>query len=231
MSVTSSVPSVARPEPEPEQRFTLQGVPWDSYVSVNETLGARSYPRMIYCDGRLTFMTRSRLHEWLVDCLGDLVKIVATGCEITWETAGETTFRRRDRDTGLEGDTTFYFGANAEHMRGPKNVDMGTDPPPDLAIEVEVSHSAVEALEAWGRLGVPEVWRFNASAWSCTFWHRNEAGTYVSAPHSQFLPMLKPAEIADQMRQAQNLGASRWYAQLPGWVRDVLRPRLDQEGC
>ncbi len=228
MSTTTTALPVTRPEPE--QRMILQGVPWDSYVAVNDALGARSDPRMIYCDGSLTFKTRSRLHEWLVNRLGDLVKMVATGCGITWETAGETTFRRRDRETGLEGDTTFYFGANAEHMRGPKNVDLTTDPPPDLAIEVEVSHSAIEALEAWGRLGVPEVWRFNASAWSCTFWNRNEAGAYESVPRSRFLPMLEPAEIADQMRQTQDLGASRWYAQFPEWVRDVLRPRLGGGG-
>ena len=69
-------------------------------------------------------------------------------------------FDAKNMDAGLEGDKTFYFGEHAVLMRGPVDIDLDVQPPPDLAIEVEVSHSADAALVAWGRLGVPEVWRF-----------------------------------------------------------------------
>ena len=114
-------------------------------------------------------------------------------------------------------------------MRGPKNYDWDTDPPPDLAIEVEVSHPADEAMETWGRLGVPEVWRFDATSWTCSFWRRRPDGTYEPAPRSQFLPV-EPAEVAAQIRRAEQVGTMPWYGELTAWARDVLRPRLGGGG-
>src|SRR5690606_1705069 len=101
------------------------------------------------------------LHDWFAELLGILVTTVATGCGIEWEPSGQATYRHPDLDAGIEGDRVFYIGANAGPMRGPLNIDLSTQPPPSLAIEVEHTHPANEATVAWGRIGVPEVWRFN----------------------------------------------------------------------
>ena len=58
---------------------------------------------------------------------------------------------------GVEGDQTYYF-ANAARVRGKKKIDLRRDPPPDLAIEVVVTHDADEAVEVYRRFRVPEVW-------------------------------------------------------------------------
>jgi len=181
---------------------------------------------MIYCGGRLVLMGKSRRHEWFSDSLGDLVKAIASRLGISCEPSGEATFRRRKKEAGLEGDRTFHLGAHAELMRGGRDYDFETDPPPDLAIEVEVSHAADDAMEAWGRLGVPELWRFHARSFTCTFWSRRDDGTYEQVPQSVSFPMLRPSDVVEQLRLALEIGTVPWLTRLPGWVDEVLRPRL-----
>lgn len=229
-SMTPSLPSDAiSAEPitsaDVDERFVIERVAWDQYVKMNDAFVKRSNPRVIYCDGRLTLVAKSRPHYWLADVLGTIVSFVAASLGIECEPSGETTFRKELADAGLEGDRTFHFGATAIHMRGPKNVDLSVDPPPDLAIEVEVTHSAELAMAAWSRLGVPEVWRFNAKSWVCTIWNRDEAGVYRNVERSQFLPMITPAEIAEQCRAAQQMGGTAWVTSVGAWVEDVIKPR------
>jgi len=223
MLMTPTTPAAAETD---EPAFVIPGVSWEAYVAFNDALGERTYPRMVYCAGRLTFMGKSRNHEWLSDCLGNFVLGAAGALGLECEPSGEATCRRREKEAGLEGDRTFHFGLNAERMRGPKNYDFDVDPPPDLAIEVEVTHPADDAIEAWGRLEVPEVWRFDARRSICTFWNRRDDGTYEQVPRSLFLPALEPDDVVKQMKRAQEIGTAKWRTQLDRWVRRVIRPRI-----
>ncbi len=110
-------------------------------------------------------------------------------------------------------------------MRGPKNIDLTNQPPPDLAIEVEVTHIADAAMKVWGRLGVPEIWRFEPDEWTFGFWLRQEDGTYVECPRGLAFPSLEAADVLSQMRLVEEMGSARWFRQLPRWVRDTLLPR------
>jgi Uma2 family endonuclease len=226
MSVTLVSPPAAETE-DSEQRFVMGGIPWDAYVTISDALDEHSGVRLIYIDGRLTLMGKSRRHERSSELLGHLVLAVAAYLQIDCEPSGEATVRSRPKGAGLEGDRTFHFGANALQMRGLENYDFDHDPPPDLAIEVEATHPADDAIAAWGRLGVPEVWRFDATTLTCTFWNRREDGTYGRVNRGMFLPMLDPSDVENQIRRAKELGSSNWYRQLEEWVRDVIRPRLD----
>jgi Uma2 family endonuclease len=223
MSATLAVPRIA----DPDQSLVLHEVSWGQYITISDAFVDRHNPRMIYLDGSMTFLTTSRRHDWYADCLGDLVKAVAVCCGILLEGSGQATYRRDDLQGGIEGDRTYYFGDHAVLMRGSRNIDLSTQPPPDLAIEVEVSHPADRALATWGRLGVPEVWRINPVSWHAGFWRRQADGMYAPIENSIGLPALTPADVLDQMRLADELGWSGWYVQLGDWVRDVLVPRLD----
>lgn len=172
-------------------------------------------------------MGKSRRHEWMSECFGHLVMAIATRLRISCEPAGEATYRRHEKDAGLEGGRTFHIGADAEWMRGDRDYDFEIDPPPDLAIEVEVSHSADIAVEAWGRLGVPEIWRFHAKSFACTFWSRRDDGSYEQVARSLAFSMLEPSDVVEQLRRAKESGTVRWLAQLPSWIDDLLRRRLD----
>jgi Uma2 family endonuclease len=208
-----------------DQRFVIPDITWESYVAINDAIVERPSLRMVYCDGRLTLLTESRKHSWYSRRLYLLVVALADGLAIPWEDAGSATFRRKRKKGGVEGDETFYFGQHAEIMKGPKDIDLDAQPPPDLAIEVEVSHSADDAVIVWGRLGVPEVWRFDPIAMECSFWSRRRNGTYAIIDHSLAFPMLTPADVLDQIRLADELGTAVWHVRLGRWVRRVIVPR------
>jgi Uma2 family endonuclease len=224
MSVTLASPPSAEAEPV-EQRFEMGRVTWDAYLKISDALEDQPGLRLIYCEGRLSFAGKSRRHEWLSECLGHLVVGIAARLGIPCEPAGEATYRRREKGAGLEGDRTFHFGANAVTMRGGRDYDFSVDPPPDLAIEVEVSHPADEAVEAWGRARVPEVWRFDATGFKCSFWRRREDGSYERITRSLWLPQLSADDIVDLVREAEASGMGSSIARLPGWVDRVIRAR------
>ncbi len=210
-----------------EQRFVVEGVGYDAYESIDEALGEKPALRLIFVDGRLTLMTTSRRHEWFAERLAELVKVVASASGIGWEDAGSATFRRREKEVGVEGDKTFYLGENARRMRGPVDIDLETQPPPDLAIEVEVTHPADDALLVYGRLGVPEVWCIDVESRDFTFRLRREDGTYAESDHGPGLPRLTAADVLGRMKLAESTGADAWCDQLRGWVRDTLLARDD----
>jgi Uma2 family endonuclease len=225
MSVTLLAPPATETD-NGDQRFVMGRVSWGAYVKISEALDDQPGLRMIYCDGRLVFVGKSRRHDWFAERLGEFVKSMARGLRIPWEDAGQATFRRENMDAGLEGDKTFYFGDHAVQMRGPLDIDLAAQPPPDLAIEVEVSHSADAALLAWGRLGVSEVWRYQPKTGDFQFCIRAQDGSYASAERSLAFPALSIADVLEQLNRANELGADRWNEQLESWVREVIGPRI-----
>ncbi len=212
-------------DPGGDQCIVLRGVSWHQYVSIDDAVVDPPNLRMIYCDGRLTLLTESRKHGWYGERLGQLVVALAEGLKIPWEDAATSTYRKKTKRGGVQGDKTFYLADHAILMRGSKNIDLKTQPPPDLAIEVEVSHSADDAVVVWGRLGVPEVWRFDPIAEEFGFWLRRPDGTFEAAECGLAFPMLTVADILEQMKRADRVGADIWHVGLGAWVRKVIVPR------
>ncbi|WP_435009816.1 Uma2 family endonuclease [Tundrisphaera lichenicola] len=224
--------SIAVPEVEAgaeggEQHLVLHGVDWEQYVTINDALPDRSGLRMIYIDGSLTFSTLSRRHDWFEDRFDKIVMVVALQCGIEYEVAGSATFRSEGQKVGVEGDRTYYFGPHAEIMRGPIDIDLSTQPPPDLAIEVELTHLADDAIATYARIGVPEVWRFNVRRKTLAFLLLGEDGVYHPAARSRSLPPLGPEDVLGQLRIAEETPSmTRWFAQLNDWVRVAILTRI-----
>jgi Uma2 family endonuclease len=213
-----------------DQRLVIPELSWEEYVAINDAIVERPNLRMFYCEGRLTLLTESRKHRWYGERLGDLVKELARGLKVQIEDAASAKYRRRAKKGGVEGDKTFYFGEHALRMKGPQDIDLNVQPPPDLAIEVEVTHSAEDVVLVWGRLGVAEVWRFDPIAMECSFWTRRADGTYARIERSLAFSVLTPVDVVDQMRLAGDLGMGEWYSGLSQWVRKVIVPRKRKGG-
>lgn len=69
--------------------------------------------------------------------------------------------------TGLAtaaGDGKKWLSANGlrheSRVRDREQLDLSIDPPPDLAIEIDVTSPSVNRLSIYAALGVPEVWRW-----------------------------------------------------------------------
>jgi Uma2 family endonuclease len=77
--------------------------------------------------------------------------------DLPWESLGSSTFKNSRMKTGIEPDDCFYL-KNCQAMIGKKRLDLDIDPPPDLAIEVDLTSPT--QLSAYEALGVPEIWRY-----------------------------------------------------------------------
>ena len=173
------------------QRFVFGHVDWAFYQDVRQRVnGRRAF--VTYYKGRLEVVTISFLHEWVTGILATLVRemAVATGQPLCG--AGSTTLDRQDLDDGTQADASFYT-VHAAQMIGKTQLDLTVDPPPDLAIEVEVTHRLGQRRQIYQDLGVPEVWVWNASG--LTFLLRRPDGTYAAADRSPTFPILSAAEL------------------------------------
>lgn len=110
-----------------DESITLPGLDWDQYQAISAAVPEQTGVRMIFVDGRLTFVSPSRRHDWHAEVLGRIVEAVARGFGIAWDVAGHSTYRIEGIG-GVEGDKTFYFGEHAILMRGPINIDLSTQP-------------------------------------------------------------------------------------------------------
>ncbi len=210
-----------------DQLVTLQNVDWKGYVALLRIRGERSRPRMIYLDGTVSLMSPSRTHEEMASRLGDLVKVVVEEFDIPCKSTRSTTFRRKPREAGVEGDESFYI-AGLPRIRGKKTLDLRVDPPPDLAIEAVYSHAAEAALEVYRRLRVPEVWVAEQNRVSIRVLdarHRYQESTVSLA-----FPFLSAAEIHGWIVRDHDDSDTSWMKALRAWVRETLKPRRDKLG-
>jgi len=142
----------------PEPSVLLQDISWDMYVALR-SVGANNHMRMTYDAGALEIMSPSRKHAKISTLIAALITEWAVRHDLEVEFGGDTTFRSEDLSRGLEPDQCFWIARQAA-VRGKDEIDLSVDPPPDLALEIEVSRPALAKLPIYRALGVPEVWRW-----------------------------------------------------------------------
>lgn len=206
-----------------DQYVELRGIGWPGYKVVLRLRGEQSRPKMIYLDGDLLLMSPALPHERLKMRLGSLVVEVAFGLGIPFLFAGQTTYRRRKKDAGVEPDDSYYL-SNEARVRGKKEIDLRVDPPPDLAIEAVHTHGASKALEVLRRLGVPEVWVCDDDGLRILILRVNRR--YVRSNTSLAFPFLTASEIFDWAQRPQIATDLEWMIDLRQWVQEVLVPRV-----
>jgi Uma2 family endonuclease len=205
-----------------DQYVVMHGIGWDGYTKVLLARGERSTPRMVYLDGDLYLMSPAFRHESLAERLGIFVAEVVTGLKIPCILAGGTTFRRKNKKGGVEGDKTFYL-ANEAKVRGKTKLHLRTDPPPDLVIEAVNTHDADAAVEVWRRFRVPEVWVEDGI--SLTILSLQSNGRYADVASSVVLPFLTAAEIHEWATRPRTESDTDWMLSLRQWVAETLVPR------
>ncbi|MBW4596353.1 MAG: Uma2 family endonuclease [Brasilonema angustatum HA4187-MV1] len=139
--------------------LVLYNVNWEMYEQLLEIFAQRPIPRMTYYQGTLELMTSLPEHERYGWTFGRLIIILCE--ELGLEILGlkSTTWRSKPKAAGKEADECFYI-QNEAVMRGRIKIDLTVDPPPDLALEIDITHSAIDKMAVYAELKVPEVWRF-----------------------------------------------------------------------
>jgi Uma2 family endonuclease len=183
----SSVPSASRP-----QRLVLHGVSWREYSRMLRAFAERPAYRLTYDRGTLEIRSPLFEHEVDADLLGRFVVVLTEELGLPIQAGRSTTFRRRRMRRGLEPDHSWWI-ASAAQVRGKRRIDLRVDPPPDLALEIDVTRRSLDRMSIYARLGVPEVWRKDAHG--LTFQVLQPSGRYAEQTHSRSFPLLTPADL------------------------------------
>jgi Uma2 family endonuclease len=133
----------------------LHNVSWETYEALLRERG-NDGPRMAYDRGELEIMSPSPKHEKLKKVVARLVEAYSEELAIDIGSTGSTTFRLQLKERGLEPDESYYV-QNEARVRG-RDIDLAVDPPPDLAIEIDLRRSHLDKLGIYAALGIPEVW-------------------------------------------------------------------------
>jgi len=221
--------SIATPEPasasaaspvEGESRFLIYGLDWDGYEKLLEVFGDDG-PRLSYLDGMIELMSPGPIHEENSEALGRMVTILTVELNIPAKAQGSTTFRRRDRKVGLEPDRCFYL-ASLPLLRGKDLAKLKPLPPPDLAIEVEVTSALLDKLDIYAGLGIPEIWRHNRDG--LTILCLQPDGQYLPATQSRAFPFLPMDGFRQQLAAYDPDAETTWTRAYWTWVREVVAP-------
>ena len=199
-----------------ERRVVLSGISWQLYEQLRDN-AENGRVRMAYDKGRLELMSPSPDHEAIRILIGKMIAALTEELGIPLRSLGSTTWRSKDLAKGLEADECYYI---LNHLRvcRRRHVDLSVDPPPDLAIETEVSRSVVRRLRIYAALGTPEIWRWRKSG--LIAYALGEDGKYAEREFSLNLPMLRVKDLEAFLDFELAADETAWIRKFRAWVRE-----------
>ncbi len=202
---------------QPGQQLLLEDVSWQQLESILAELGERRAARLSYSNGRLEIMVPLPEHERAKEIISDIVKILLEERKIAFESLGSTTFKNEGMSQAVEPDACFYI-QNQAAVISKNRLDMSLDPPPDLAIEIDLTSRT--QLDNYHILGVPELWRYARRGLQINVL---QAGRYVESNFSPTFPDIPIIELVNRyVQQSQVAGSSQAIQGFRSWVRENL---------
>lgn len=201
----------------PGSQLLIKEISWKIYEQILEDLGEDRGIRVNYSQGVLEIMNPLPEHEDDKVMIGDFVKVILEELDLEFRSLGSTTFKSEAMNQGIEADDCFYI-ENEARIRGKKRINLAIDPPPDLAIEIDVTSRT--KLTNYQVLGVKEVWRFDGIELSINVL---ENGEYVLSPVSYHFPGLSLTEaIPDYLEQSRVQGRNAVFKKFRSWIREQI---------
>ncbi|MEO0454951.1 MAG: Uma2 family endonuclease [Cyanobacteria bacterium P01_A01_bin.114] len=181
-----------------EKRVILQGVTWEGYVQILDALPQSRGSRLTYDDGLLEITMPLEDHEFSGRLIERFILILVELYGLKIKTMGSTTMNYPHLKKGAEPDNAYYI-QNQARVKG-RNVDFATDPPPDLVVEVDITHTDIKKNQFYANIGVPEFWRFNGRVWRI---YQLQSGVYIEVANSPTFPQVKKAQLYDFLETAK----------------------------
>jgi Uma2 family endonuclease len=199
-----------------EMRRLLHGVPRQSYQRLLDAL-PEHYLRHTYDGWTLEMMTPTIDHEWVKGLLGRMLGAMSLALDIPVQSTGSVTLSGGDR--GLQPDESYYIGRRVP-VRGAEACGPGANPPPDLAIEVDVTNTSVPRLPIYAQIGVPEIWRYQEGQ---VRFYRLSAGQYEPIERSVAFPFVSPADMTRFLEQRHETDDNSVVRGFVNWATEARR--------
>jgi Uma2 family endonuclease len=190
-------------------------VPWEEYEElVDDHLGDFHGVRICYDHGRMEIMSPSSDHENFKELITALVRVLADETGLALESLGSTTYKQEWRASGVEPDGCSYVH-NAARIIGHR-IDLKTDPPPDIVVEVDISHESTRKLAIYAGMGVPELWRYDGQQ---VYIYQLLDHRYVEITASQTFPMISSDGLTRFLEQSKTAGQTAALKSFRTWLR------------
>lgn len=196
-------------------RVILYNISWQQFENLLQDLGEHRAARIAYNNGTLEIMTPLPEHEYYKVTIGIAIDDIAEELNLEYECLGSTTWRRESRMAGVEPDNCFYF-QNVDAIQGRLDLDLTQDPPPDLALEIDVTSKSLNRFAIYARLEVPELWCYDSG--ELKIYHLQD-GEYVEAQKSLVFPNLRIRELPKLIEQNRANGRLAIRRAVREWVR------------
>jgi Uma2 family endonuclease len=193
----------------------LREIRWETYEALLADLES-SRCRLVYDRGDLEIMSPSHRHEQWVHRARRLIEAMTLERGIPIHGGRSTTIRRRDLEVGVEPDEC-YWVQHEPAMRGRLEFDADLDPPPDLVLEGEASHTVLPRLPIYARLGVGEVWRFDGQRLQ-VLGLDGAAATYAARSSSACFPWLPLGPFAAHLVPPAGVDETSWLRGFLTWL-------------
>jgi len=204
--------------PLAERRVTLHQVSWKTYEQLLEALGEHRAARLTYDRGRLEIMVPLEPHEHANSLIGQFIEILTEELNLNLKSMGSTTLNRPDLSAGGEPDKCYYI-QNEPLVRG-KTVDLSRDPPPDLVVEVDITHTDINKPVLYANLGVPEFWRYDGKTLRI---YQLEQEQYREREASPTFPGVRKDSFYQFLEQCRVLGETQAKRNFRAWVREQVQ--------
>jgi Uma2 family endonuclease len=201
----------------PGQTVVLENISWSEFEAILEDLGESRGSRIAYDHGKLEIMTPLPEHEVNKVYISNFLEILLEELDIEFCPLGSTTFKNQAMFKGIEPDSCFYIQHEAV-VRGKNRLDLTVDPPPDLALEIDITNRSHP--EIYQSLGVPELWQYSQG--KLKFLLLVE-GKYVESETSANFSDFDLFDVIPQyLNQCRTEGRNKGMKAFRGWVREQL---------
>jgi Uma2 family endonuclease len=202
-----------------ESSIVLENITWKTYERLLKEVGERPI-RLTYDNGDLEIMTLSHGHENKKSVLHGLVLLLVIELNIALRSGGSNTLRKRLRKKGLEPDECYWI-RHEKAMRGKEEFEPEVDPPPDLALEVDVSSSSMNRMVIYAALGIGEIWRYHRRRLRV---YQLIDGDYEETKESRVFPFLAVRELERFVHQSERDDETTVMRAYVAWLRAEVAP-------
>jgi len=167
---------------QPGHQLLLQNISWEEFEYILDELGDKRGSRVSYSKGLLEIMVPLPEHELNKKMIGDLVSALLDELGVDFWPLGSVTIKKKSMSEGVEPDECYYI-TNEAAIRGRARLNFEIDPPPDLAIEIDITSRT--AFDNYQALGVPEFWKYNGKILQLNVLRQ---GKYIETQSSDIFP-------------------------------------------
>ena len=185
-------------QPIGEQRVVLRGLSWNAYLQILDSLPESRGARLTFDDGVLEITVPSELHEFSGRLIERFISTLVELMGLRMKTMGSTTMNYPHLKKGAEPDNAYYI-QNQPLVKG-RDVDFSQDPPPDLVVEVDITHTDIAKNRFYSSLGVLEFWRFDEKVWRV---YQLQEGVYIEVEVSPTFPQVPKDRLYAFLEEAK----------------------------